>query len=328
MKDLDLYRKMYLIYRAEQKIIDHYLEDEMKTPMHMSRGGEHIAVGVVEGLEEQDIVCGTYRTHALYLAKDGDLKKFFAEMLGRQGGTANGKAGSMHLLSPEKGLLCTTAIVATNIPVAVGAAFAAKQQGRDQVVAVFFGDGAVDEGAFWESLNFACLKKLPIIFVYEDNDLAVHTRSQDRHGYQSLTDIVEHFDCKILSTGLYVSTIQHYACPHDVTWIYDQAMKARRLCADGPVWMRFPYYRYLEHVGVFEDFNSGYRSKTEYEEEWKYKDAISVHRDKAIEADGHRCVNNLEEELNAQVDEAFEHASSLPFPDDSELYKDVFYENA
>src|ERR1700741_1934854 len=148
MKDLNLalYRKLYLIRRAEQAIRDHYMSDAMKTPMHMSTGEEAICAGVCQALRKQDQIIGTYRTHGIYLAKTGETDKFFAEMYGRESGMAKGKAGSMHLTAPEAGLICTSAIVGTTIPVAVGAAFAAREKKQDKVVAVFFGDGAIDEG--------------------------------------------------------------------------------------------------------------------------------------------------------------------------------------
>ena len=128
----------------------------MKTPMHMSTGAEAICAGVCQALRPQDQVIGTYRTHGIYLAKTGETDRFFAEMYGRATGMAKGKAGSMHLTAPEAGLICTSAIVGTTIPVALGAAYANRQNAQDRVVAVFFGDGAIDEGVFWESINIAC----------------------------------------------------------------------------------------------------------------------------------------------------------------------------
>ena len=184
-KDLliNLYKKMYLIRKVENTIKKNYNDDEIKTPMHMSMGEEAIVVGVCAALREKDQVFGTYRSHALYLSKVEETDKFFAEMYGKKTGVAMGRAGSMHLSCPEKGYISSSAIVASNISVAVGASWANKMKNNGKIVAVFFGDGAVDEGGFWESINMACLWKLPILFICEDNDLAVFTQSNKRHGY-------------------------------------------------------------------------------------------------------------------------------------------------
>jgi TPP-dependent pyruvate/acetoin dehydrogenase alpha subunit len=145
----NLYKKMYLIRRAEQGILDYYATDAMKTPMHMSMGEEAAVVGVCAVLKKTDQVLGTYRSHALYLAKTGDTKKFFAEMYGKTTGIADGKVGSMHLSSPEHGHPISSAIVAGAIPVAVGIAYANKYRKTGAITAVFFGDGALEEGVFW-----------------------------------------------------------------------------------------------------------------------------------------------------------------------------------
>jgi len=311
-----LYRKMYLVRAAEEKITEYYHEDGMKTPMHMSVGGEAIACGIISALHPKDPVCGTYRTHALYFAAGGDVNKFFAEMYGKEGGTCNGKAGSMHLMSPENGLICTTAVVATNIPVALGAAFAAKQKHEDRVAVAFFGDGAVDEGAFWESLNVACLFKLPVIFAYEDNGFAVHTPPEMRHGYKSLEAIVEKFNCNFIA----------YDDSNDVECVYAAGQKARETCVrtHRPSFLSFKYYRYLEHVGVYEDFKSGYRSKEEYLK-WREKDPIALQRNRLLETYDESKIDLLEHSIRTQVHDALVQAKNAKFPDSNELYKDVFY---
>ena len=138
--NLELYKKLYLIRRAEERIRQHYMEDEMKTPMHMSMGEEAIAVGVCHALKAEDQVFGSYRSHAIYLAKTQNTDDFFAEMYGKDTALLKGKGGSMHMCAPDSGFMGTSAIVASIIPVAVGAAFANKQKGNGKLVAVFFGD--------------------------------------------------------------------------------------------------------------------------------------------------------------------------------------------
>jgi len=313
--NLTLYRKLYLIRKAEETIRAYYAEDEMKTPMHMSMGAEAIAVGICHALRQEDQVFGSYRSHAIYLAKTGNIDDFFAEMYGKDTALLKGKGGSMHLCAPDFGFMGTSAIVASSIPVAVGATFANKQQGNGKITATFFGDGAVDEGNFWESLNLACVMKLPVLFIYEDNGFAVHTPVQTRHGYSSISDIVSQFNCKVFKEDT-----------TDVEVIYKLACRALRVIktAQAPCFIHLRYYRYLEHVGVNEDFDAGYRSKEEFSE-WYQRDPVYLQRAKLIqqgikEAD----VARIDEEIDHQVENSLRLAKAAPFTDVSELYKGVF----
>ncbi len=183
----ELYKKLYLARRCEEKIIELYHENEMRTPMHMSMGSEAIAAGVCHALKEDDQILGTYRAHAIYLAKTLDSDSFFAEMYGKDSSIIKGRGGSMHLCLPQRGFMMASAVVGNVLPVAVGAAFANKAQKNGKIVAVFFGDGTTDAGQFWESVNVACLMKVPILFVCEDNELAVHSPKSTRRGYPSLS---------------------------------------------------------------------------------------------------------------------------------------------
>lgn len=311
----NLYAQMYLIRKAEMLIAENYKDNGMKTPMHMSMGQEATTVGVCEALGPRGQVVGTYRSHALYLAKTGDADRFFGEMYGKVSGVANGKAGSMHLSSPEHGLLCVSAVVAQTIPVGVGIAFANKMKQENRTVAVFFGDGAMDAGVSWESINFACLKKLPILFVCEDNGLAVNVFAKDRQGFNSLTKIVGQYNCVALE-----------ADTTDVEEIHNLTLKILSLMKEKnqPGFLKLKCYRYLEHVGVNEDFNLGYRSKDEFLN-WSIRDPISTQRQKllllGIEASE---IIGLEKELDAKALRGIKSAKAADFPDNSELYKEVF----
>jgi TPP-dependent pyruvate/acetoin dehydrogenase alpha subunit len=282
----------------------------MKTPMHMSMGEEAICVGVCQALGPNSQALGSYRSHALYLAKTGETDGFFAEMYGKATGVARGKAGSMHLSSPEHGLLCCAAVVASTISVAVGAAFANKQQKNGRVVAAFFGDGAMDAGVFWESLNAACVMRLPVLFVCEDNDLAVHTRRAHRHGYRSPEAVVSQFDCNVFTTD---STDVE-----EIHRVAQQALAAMRESGK-PGFLRLRWYRYLEHVGVNEDFDAGYRSRQEYEE-WLKVDPVAVQRKKLTEDAARR----IEAEIDAQVARSIAAAKAAPFAPADELYRGLF----
>jgi len=315
--NLKLYKSLYLIRRAEIEIREYYFEDEMKTPMHMSMGEEAIVTGVCQALNDKDQVLGTYRSHALYLAKVSETDKFFAEMYGKKTGMAKGKAGSMHLSAPEMGFMSSSAIVASIIPAAVGVAFANKIKKNNKITAVFFGDGAIDEGDFWESLNAACLWGIPILFVCEDNGFAVHTSADKRHGYKSITDITSKFNCNVFEEK---ST--------DVEVIYKLTKKAIRLMKKNkkPCFLHLKYYRYLEHVGVNEDFNAGYRSKKEFEK-WYKKDPVILERKKLLKLGvREKAIKRIEDRIDSKIKRSIKLAKIAPFSKASELYQDVFYE--
>ena len=177
----------------EEEIAKIYPSDDIKSPVHLSTGQESIPVGVCQALEHDDVVFGTYRSHALFLAKTGDLNRMMAELYGKITGVAKGKGGSMHLVDTSVGMMGTSAIVSTTIPQAIGYAYALKLKGSNTVVASFFGDGAVEEGVFHESLNFASLKKLPIIFICENNRYAIHSHQYDRQLLDNLCDRVHQY---------------------------------------------------------------------------------------------------------------------------------------
>lgn len=311
----ELYKKVYLIRKTEETIREYYHEDEMKTPMHMSLGEEGIVAGVCQALTADDQVFGTFRSHALYLSKTGETDKFFAELYGKATGMAKGKSGSMHLSSPEHGFIGASAIVASGIPVAVGAAFANKQSKNGKVVAAFFGDGAVEEGVFWESLNVACLMNLPIVFVCEDNGLAVHIPDAERKGYSSIAEIVSRYNCHVIKSET-----------TDAEKIYKLAREALKLIEETgkPVFMQLKYYRYLEHVGVNEDFNAGYREIKDYQE-WRKKDPVDLLRKKLAENGRLESeIEELERSIDQQVRNSLQAAKQADFAAEYELCEDVF----
>ncbi len=284
-----LYKNLYRIRKAEDVIGDLYFDNEMKTPMHMSKGGEAPSVSVVEALGSRGQYCGTYRSHALYLTATGDLDGFFLELYGKKEGCSGGRGGSMHLFSAAAGLICTTAVVATNISVGVGAAFANKIKDNGKWVAVFFGDGAVDEGAFWESLNAACLMQLPVLFIYEDNGYAVHSPSDTRHGYSSIIDVVNQFSCNVYDDE-----------SNDVeamTGIVQSAVAQGK-----PAFIRFAYYRYLEHVGTCEDFGV-YRQRDEMEK-WLPKDPVTLQRNRLSNLAAREIEQSIDREVGESVNRA------------------------
>lgn len=312
--DLDLYELLYLIRKCEEFIAKEYGKDEMKTPMHMSMGGEAIAAGVCKALKTGHQVFGSYRSHGIFLARTGDTDNFFAELFGKASSSLQGKGGSMHLCAPSHGFMGTSAIVGSIIPLALGAAFAHGYNKSRKQSAVFFGDGAIDEGVFWESLNAACLMKLPVLFICEDNGYAVHSPASARHGYKSISSIVKKFNCLVYEDST-----------TDVRKIHDLALRATRAMAEkkSPCFLHLHYYRYLEHVGVNEDFNAGYRSRGEFEK-WKKKDPVLLQRTKIV-ASGFSPdkLARLEKRIDAQIAGSVDKARKAAFPGEEVLYKEV-----
>ncbi len=307
------YRSIYRIRRVEEEIAKVYPTDKIKSPVHLSIGQEAVSVGVCEALRSDDIVFGTYRSHAYYLAKGGNLKKMIAELYGKATGSAHGKGGSMHLIDISAGVMGASAVVGTTIANAIGYAYALKYQKRDSVVVSFFGDGAVDEGVFHESLNFAALKKLPIIFICENNFYAIHTHQNQRHANPNVWE-------KAQTYGMPAERIEN----NDLFKIYEkvvEAAKAIRQNGSGPFFFECMTYRLKEHVGPNEDFHLGYRTKAETDV-WVKNDQIK----KLANLIDKRERQKIEEEVEREIKEAFEFAESSPFPDNAQLFTDVFKE--
>ena len=164
-----LYRAMLRIRRVEEAIAERYAAQEMRCPVHLSIGQEAVAAGVCAALMQQDGVFSNHRAHAHYLAKGGDLTAMLAEIYGKAEGCCKGIGGSMHMIDLSAGFMGAVPIVGATVPLAVGAAWAARLRGEDRVIAVFFGDGTFEEGAVYESINFAVLHSLPVLFVCENN---------------------------------------------------------------------------------------------------------------------------------------------------------------
>src|SRR5262245_8041315 len=221
-----LFRSLLRIRRVEEEIARVYPTDVIKSPVHLSIGQEAVAVGVCETLEREDVVFGSYRGHAMYLAKGGYLRRMIAELYGKATGCAKGKGGSMHLVDVAAGVMGTSAVVASTIPNAVGYAYANRHLGRRSVVVSFFGDGATEEGSFYESLNFSALKRLPIVFVCENNQYAIHAHQRER---QPLSNIIE----RAAAFGVRVARIEH----NDVLRVRERvgaAISALRAGKPGP----------------------------------------------------------------------------------------------
>lgn len=310
---LAVYRTLLVARRAEEAIRQEYGRDEMKTPVHLGIGQEAIPVGVMHVVPPRTKAFGTYRNHALFLTMTNDAERFFGELYGKVTGPGRGKAGSMHLSAPDHGLLATSAVVGTTIPVAVGVALANQYRHVDELVVSFFGDGAVEEGVFWESLNFACLRGLRMLFVCEDNGLAIHTPVHQRQGFGSLLEVARGFDCAVAT-----------ADGSDLMSVIDATQALLGQMQGKPGLLHCSYFRFLEHVGPREDFDAGYRHKPPAEL-LKRADPVARFEETLVSLG---CTSQeltaVADEVQVQIAAGIRAAREAPFAPPEELQTDVF----
>ena len=268
-------------------------------------------------LNGQANVFGSYRSHAAFLAQTGNTDLFFAELYGRITGSGEGKGGSMHLTSPEEGFLLSSGIVATQIPIAVGSAFANKRLNTGKTSVVFFGDGATDSGAFWESLNIAALYNLPMLFVCEDNEWAVDTKRADRQNLFNFLDAIRARDIDAYEdqSGDVESV---YALTTDVML----TAKAK----SQPVLISIKCCRYLEHVGIGTDWHWGYRDKDSVERDWISRDAVKTQRTRLLNSLTDDEIIEIENSIDNSIQQSVKKAEDSIIPSRDRLYTGVFYE--
>lgn len=296
----ELYYRMFLVRRVEERIKAVYHLREMRSPPHLYMGHEAVAVGVCGALRRDDVVFPYYRSHGWYLAKGGDLNAMLAELFGRETGCSRGWGGSMHLISLEAGVMGTSAVVGGTVPHAAGAALTFRMRGRDSVAVVSSGDGAVEEGVYHETLNFAALRKLPVIFVVENNLYATNTHIRDRQALPEIHRHAERFGMPgVVAEG------------NDVLVVYREAERAvaRARQGEGPTLLEFQTYRIMEHCGINEDHDLGYRTLDEVRE-WQAKGPLERGKHLVPETDR----QSMAQEIEARIDQAFEYARSSPWP--------------
>jgi TPP-dependent pyruvate/acetoin dehydrogenase alpha subunit len=319
--DIELQKKMYhdmlLIRMVEEAIAERYSEWEMRCPVHLCIGQEAIAVGVCSNLNPQDYVMSTHRSHAHYLAKGGNLKNMMAEIYGKAKGCSKGKGGSMHLVDLDAGFLGATPIVGSIIPIATGLAFGITLKNEKRISVVFNGDAATEAGVFSESLNFAALKKLPVIFVCENNFFSVYSPLSVRQPAER--DNV----AMARAYGIYADK----GNGNNVLDIYKITKEAVSLIQDGkgPVYLEFETYRWREHCGPNFDNDLGYRTEAEYLA-WRKRCPIESF-EKKLKKQGTLAqaeINHMKTEIGSEIEEAFAFAKNSEFPDSRELYSDLY----
>lgn len=311
-----LYEMLY-IRLVEEEIARIYPEQEMRCPVHLSIGQEAIAVGICANLSRDDFVLSNHRSHGHYLAKGGNLNKMVAELYGKQTGCSNGKSGSMHLIDLSQGFLGAVPIVGSSIPIAVGVAFGIKIKKMDNITAVFFGDGAVEEGIFHESLNFASLKRLPIVFICENNFFSVYSPLSVRQPPNR--------EIHLLAKSHGIESFQGDG--NNVLEVYQLMKKCVEIIKrrNGPVFLELKTYRWREHCGPYYDNNLGYRTEEEFNI-WKKKCPIDVFThyllsNKILDA---KMIQDMKQEIMKKIEESFNFARESPFPDKDLLMKDIY----
>jgi pyruvate dehydrogenase E1 component alpha subunit len=303
----DLLRAMLRIRVIEETLADRYREEEMRTPTHFSIGQEAVAVGVSSVLRPDDVVYSGHRCHAHYLAKGGDLFGMVAELYGREAGCAHGRGGSVHLNDASVGFVAASAILGQTMAVATGSAWAFKLDGLDRVAACYFGDGAAEEGIFHESLNFAAVKKVPVLFVCENNLYSTHTSLAVRQP-PGIT-IWERAGCYQMPS--------RHVDGNDVFAVQSAAREAiaHLRAGRGPYFLELSTYRWREHVGPNWDYDAGYRTKQEVEswtEQCPIKRAVAV-----CEAAGlvtPAVVDTWHRDVECEIARVVDLARAAPFP--------------
>jgi pyruvate dehydrogenase E1 component alpha subunit len=307
-----LLRRMWLIRAFEEKASALYAERQIVGLLHLGIGQEAVAVGACSLLRTDDFVYGGHRSHGHAIAKGADINRLLAEIAGRATGYCGGKGGSMHIVAKETGFITATGVVGGTIPLALGAAFAAKEKKQGQVAVVFFGDGAGQAGPFHESLNIASLWRLPVIFVCENN------------GYAEFTPLSAHTKVERLAQhaktyGIQASTVDG----NDLFAVRDAMQNAVEKCraGKGPVFVECLTHRMRGH---YEGDPGKYRELSQLAE-WKKKDPIAraarVLKSKKAVTD--KELEAIEREARNLVEKAAEFALSSPWPDASEVDNQV-----
>lgn len=314
----EAYRRMLRIRRFEEEGTKLYTAGAIPGAYHASIGQEATIVGACLALRDDDAITGTHRSHGHPIGKGADLRGLMAELMGKVTGICKGRGGSMHLADTRVGILGESAIVGGGIPLATGAGLSAKVRQTDQVCLCFFGDGAVNQGTFHESLNMASLWKLPVIYLCENNGYAVTTSVAMSHGQPNIAKRAEAY-------GMLGVTVDG----QDVRAVYEatSAAVSRARGGQGPTLIEARTYRFDEHqVGLVVP-GKPYRSLEEIEGYKSRRDPIPLHRQRLLdEGIAASELKAIEDEVAAAVKEAVFFAESSPPPDTSTLY-DYLYSN-
>ena len=316
---LSLYKTMVRIRIVEESFVDPILRGEIRCPCHLYSGEEAVSAGLCASLDDKDYVFGNHRSHGHFLAKGGSMQELVAEIYCRETGCSRGRGGSMHLIDPAVGMLGAAPIVAGTISLALGAALASSIRGDRRVAVSFFGDGATGEGVLYESMNFASLRKLPIIFACENNFYATHMPVRDCRVGSSIHLIAEPF-------GIETAEVDG----NDVLAVYEAGRRAVEKCrtGQGPVFLEFLTYRYRGHVGPDDNIQGSHTDIRPKEEvaAWLRKDPILNFERLVVERRllDENTLESIRRQAREEVDKAHVLAKQSPHPQTKELTKYVY----
>jgi TPP-dependent pyruvate/acetoin dehydrogenase alpha subunit len=314
---IELYSKMVLIRTVEETIAERYDQQKMRCPTHLSTGQEAVSAAVGLALQNKDLAVSTHRSHGHYLGKGGNISKMIAEIYGKEGGCSKGRGGSMHLIDLSVGFMGSTAIVGNSIPIGAGLGLSLKLDKSDKISCIFIGDGATEEGVFAETVNFCAQKKLPVLFLCENNFYSVYSplsvrQPRDRPIYK----MVEAMGIK-----------SHQGEGNDVFGVYktvlDTISSIRK--GDGPRFLEFNTYRWREHCGPNYDNHIGYRAEDEFLE-WKKKDPILLSEMQLLKENilTQKMIRSIAQVVKDEVNKAFQFAEDSPFPKKEDVFKYIY----
>ncbi|MCE2725331.1 MAG: thiamine pyrophosphate-dependent dehydrogenase E1 component subunit alpha [Planctomycetaceae bacterium] len=312
-----LLRSMLRLRCFEEAIAERYPEQKMRCPVHLSVGQEAVSAAVGLALEPGDLAVSGHRAHTHYLAKGGSMPRLLAEIYGKRTGCSRGKGGSMHLIDETVGFKGSTAIVAGTIPVGTGLGLSLSLRNTKQVACVFFGDAAVEEGVFFEAVNFAAVRRLPVLYVCENNFYSVYSplRVRQPEGRQ-IHEMV---------SGLGVRAM--HGDGNDPELVYRTTVDALDSIrsGSGPAFVEFTTYRYREHCGPNFDNDIGYRTEAEFLR-WRAADPVEAYERRLLDLGTvtSEAVRDMRAEIAAEVADAFAFAEHSAFPDAAEAYCDLY----
>ena len=310
-------RRMMLIRKFDETVKDLVQSAELVGMAHCYIGEEAVAVGACTALRDEDYITGNHRSHGHPISKGGDVRRAMAELLGKATGYCKGKGGSMHLADFDIGILGESGIVASALPVAVGAAMGSKMQNTDRVVISFFGDGASNQGACHEAMNLASIWKLPVIFLCENNQYAVTTSFKETVSTENVSDRATAYNMPgVLVDGQDVMAM-HEATVHAVQ---------RARAGEGPTLLEAKTYRYEDHSeGLNRILREPYRTVEEIEF-WRQRDPIDLHSKWLLENDvaNQEEIDKVQTDVYEAIGDALQFARESPYPDEADLFTDLF----
>jgi pyruvate dehydrogenase E1 component alpha subunit len=316
-KKIQLYKCLLRIRFVEKTIAKKYSEQKMRCPVHLSIGQEAIAVGICDNLKKQDKVFTAHRSHAHYLAKGGSLKKMIAELYGKFSGCAKGKGGSMHLIDIDSGVLGAVPIVGSTIPIGTGAAWAEKLNNSKNIVVIFFGDGATEQGVFQESLDYAALRQLPILFVCENNRYSVYSSIEKRQSSKR----------SILRLAKSMGVDGFHLDGNNILKIYNKSKELIKKIKreKKPFLLLLDTFRHLEHCGPNNDDVLNYRPKN-YINAWINRCPVKRFENNLLKKKilTKKIISKLNKNILAEIKKSFSFAERSKFPKKQELYKNIY----